>query len=102
MLFSKKDGHALALACSVPWLKRSVGFVGFSDGWQDLSTHKQMAWEYTIAENGNVALTAEIDWQNKEDFIIAVGFGDNAAEAAERARSSLQDGFENAQKLYSK
>ena len=41
--------------------KRSVGYVGSSDGWQDLKAHKQMTWEYTRAENGNVALTAEID-----------------------------------------
>ncbi len=101
MLFAKKDGNALALACSVDWLKRSVGFVGFSDGWQDLSVNKQMAWEYTLAENGNVALTAEIDLQqNNGEFVIAIGFGKNYAEAAERARSSLQEGFDVAQKLY--
>lgn len=61
MLFAERDGSALALACSVPWRNRSVGFVGFSDGWQDLSSHKQMTWVYARAENGNVALTAEID-----------------------------------------
>ena len=37
MLFAQRDGDALALACSAPWLRRSAGFVGFSDGWQDLS-----------------------------------------------------------------
>ena len=37
--------------------KRSVGYVGSSDGWQDLKAHKRMTWEYTRAENGNVALT---------------------------------------------
>jgi len=28
MLFAERNGHALALACSTPWLARSVGFVG--------------------------------------------------------------------------
>ena len=94
MLFAMRDGSALALACSVPWVKRSVGFVGFSDGWQDLSAHKKMTWEYSRAENGNVALTAEIDLQqSKGEFVIAVGFGSNAAEAANRARASLQEGL---------
>lgn len=101
MLFAERDGNALALACSVPWLMRSVGFVGCSDGWQDLSSHKQMTWDYTRAENGNVALTAEIDLKaGNGEFLLALGFGRNAAEAGNRARAALQDGFEAAQSVY--
>src|ERR1700734_500930 len=37
MFLAEHDGTALAFACSVPWRKMSVGFVGASDGWQDLS-----------------------------------------------------------------
>jgi glucoamylase len=47
MLFA--SGESLALACSVPWKKRSVGFVGTSDGWQDLMKHKVMSWQYERA-----------------------------------------------------
>ena len=36
MLFAQRDSCALALACSAPMPKRSVGFAGASDGWQDL------------------------------------------------------------------
>jgi len=101
MLFAQRDGKALALACSVPWAKRSVGFIGFSDGWQDLKAHKQLTWEYTRAENGNVALTAEIDLQKSAgEFVMAIGFGSNHADAANRARASLQEGFDSAQKTY--
>ncbi len=101
MLFAERDGNALALACSFPWLKRSVGFVGFSDGWQDLSSHKRMTWEYTRAENGNIALTAEIDLNaGGGEFLLALGFGRNAAEAGNRARAALQDGFDAAQSAY--
>jgi len=42
MFFAERDGVTLALASSVPWKKMSVGFVGTSDGWQDLSEHFQM------------------------------------------------------------
>src|SRR3989304_947306 len=63
MLFAEREGNALALAGSAAWLKRSAGFVGVSEGWQDLMQHKQMTWTYARAENGNVALTGEIDWQ---------------------------------------
>lgn len=101
MLFAERDGNALALACSAPWLKRSVGFVGFSDGWQDLSSRKQMTWDYTRAENGNVALTAEVDLQTGTgEFLLALGFGRNAAEAGNRARAALQDGFDAALSEY--
>ena len=61
MLFAQRDGVTLAFGCSPGWRKLSVGFVGYSDGWQDLSQHGQMNWEYTRAENGNVALKGEID-----------------------------------------
>ena len=61
MLFAERDGCALAFGCSTPWKKMSVGFVGYSDGWQDLSKNFQMTWDYTRAENGNIALTGEID-----------------------------------------
>ena len=101
MLFAMRDGNALALACSVDWLKRSVGFVGFSDGWQDLTANKKMTWDYTRAENGNVALSAEIDLKASQgEFVIAIGFGSNASEAANHARTSLQEGFDSAHKKY--
>jgi glucoamylase len=94
LLFAQRDGNSLALACSAPWAKRSVGYVGASDGWQDLKAHKQMTWEFTRAENGNVALTGEIDLSKSEgSFVLALGFGSNPDEAARNAIDSLRDGF---------
>jgi glucoamylase len=101
MLFAERAGNALALACSAPWLGRSAGFVGVSDGWQDLDQHKQMAWSYGRAENGNVALTGEVDIQASDGaFVLALGFGITPAEAGQRALASLQDGFDTAQAAY--
>jgi len=96
MLFSRRQDVALALACSVPFKKMSAGFVGTSDGWQDLFLHKQMQWEFEAAENGNVALTAEIDLSEAPDncFTIALGFGRNPEEAGQRARASLIQNFD--------
>jgi glucoamylase len=101
MLFAERAGNALALACSAPWLKRSAGFVGFSDGWQDLIQHKQMAWTYAQAANGNVALTGEVDLSvSGGTFLLALGFGRTPAEAGYRALASLLDGFDTARKEY--
>ena len=100
LLFAQREGNALALACSAPWVKRSVGYVGSSDGWQDLKAHKQMTWEYTRAENGNVAMTAEIDLSKSQgEFVLALGFGKDPEEAARNAISSLHEGFEKAKAL---
>jgi glucoamylase len=101
MLFAERDGNALALACSAAWLRRSVGFVGLSDSWQDLMRHKIMTWEYVRAENGNVAVAGEIDLAASNGaFLLALGFGSNAAEAGNRALASLYDGFESATLTY--
>ena len=101
MLFAERSGSALALACSVPWEKRCVGFAGCSDGWQDLMNHGELTWDYTRAENGNVALTGEVDLGAGEgSFLLALGFGRHAAEAGNRARAALQDGFEAARAEY--
>jgi glucoamylase len=103
LLFAQRDGTALALACSTPWLNRSAGFVGISDGWQDLAAHKQMAWSYERAADGNVALTGEIDLPATNGrFVLALGFGRTPNEAGHRVLASLQDGFETAQKSYIK
>jgi glucoamylase len=101
MLFAQQAGYSLALACSVPWLKRSVGFAGTSDGRTDLAQHKQMAWSYNRAENGNVVLTAEIDLSACQGrFVVAAGFGRTEFEAGHRARASLLQGFRAARELY--
>ena len=101
LLFAQRNGNALALACSAPWKKRSVGYVGSSDGWQDLKAHQQMTWEYTRAENGNVAMAAEIDLSKSQgNFVLALGFGSDPDEAARNAIASLRDGFEKAKLDY--
>jgi glucoamylase len=99
MFFAERDGTSLAFASSVPWKKMSVGFAGTSDGWQDLSQHFQMEWEYQRAENGNIALTGEIDLAAcNGQFVLALGFGSMWSEAGQQVRSSL---FEDAQDLRS-
>jgi glucoamylase len=101
LLFARREGTALALACSAVWLKRSVGYVGCSDSWQDLKAHKTMTWEYTHADHGNVALAAEIELRaSRGAFVLALGFGSDPAEAARTAIASLRSGFDKAKADY--
>src|SRR5580765_3889917 len=100
MLFAERNGYALALACSTPWLERSVGFVGFSDGWQELRAHRRLQQSYQRAENGNIALTGEIDLEASSEFVLALGFGGSPAAAGQRALASLLRGFDPATSQY--
>ncbi len=101
MFFAENNGTALALACSVPWTKMSVGYVGASDGWQDLSAHFQMQWEYQRAENGNLACTGEIDLAAcKGEFVLVLGFGGNSTEAGQQARSTLFEDYSELREHY--
>jgi glucoamylase len=101
MLFAEHNDTALAFACSAPWKKMSVGFAGTSDGWQDLSQNYQLTWEYTRAENGNIALTGEIDLAAcGGEFVLALGFGEMWAEAGQQVRSSLLEAYEDLRDHY--
>ncbi len=101
MLFAERNGLALALGCT-PSLKRgSAGFVGASDGWQDLNAHKHLTHTYQRAENGNVALTGELDVDAPGgECLIALGFGITPEEAGFRVRASLLDGFDRARTAF--
>ena len=90
MLFAQRGDVAVALACSAPFPGRSCGYVGISDGWTDLNEHKLMTWFYDNANDGNVALTAEIDLLAcNGEMHLALGFGESPAGAAQRARATL-------------
>lgn len=88
------SGLALALGCSAPWKAMSVGFAGYSDGWRELEHNFQLAHTHQRAENGNVALTGEVDLQAcGGEFVLALGFGGIWAEAAEQVRATLLDDY---------
>lgn len=100
MLFAHRDNTTLALACSSDYLKCSVGYVGISDGYTDLKQHHKMEWEYQKADNGNIALTAQIDISKNKKVLFAIGFGRTADDAASQAWSSILDGFDLAKERH--
>ena len=104
MIFAQRDGIALAFASSAGWKNRSVGFAGKQDGWHDLYENKQLTNIYERAENGNVAITGEIDLEeiDSNSFMLIIGFGQNWQEAGQRALASLIDGYKILKKQYIK
>lgn len=96
MLFAQHGGAALALACSNPWRAASCGYVGTSDGWQELQAHKYLATQFNVAHDGNIALTGELDLEaTNGDLVLVLSFGQNEAEAGQRACASLLDPWED-------
>ena len=77
-----RGDHHLALGARPHFLRRSVGFAGESDGWQDLSDNLEMDWRFQRADGGNVAVTAELDLSDGDGVVVGVGFGDRANSAA--------------------
>jgi glucoamylase len=100
MLFAEGRGTFLALASSTGWAAASAGFVGVSDGWQSLSRTGTLSEKYARAEGGNVGLTGELRLDAAGETLLALGFGRRPEEAALRARSSLQEGFDIACRDY--
>ncbi len=94
MLYAHRGSTALAFGSTPDWKRASAGFVGASDGWQDVTANREMTWSYDRAENGNVSLIGEVDLAaSRGTFVTALAFGGTASEAAHRAHASLQGGF---------
>ena len=71
ILTAHKRGTWLALGATIPFLRASCGYVGTTDGWQDLSDNFRMDYEFDCAERGNIALTGELDFGRGHQFTSA-------------------------------
>jgi len=105
MLVAKNStrGNSSALASSLPFNAgmMSSGFVGHSDGWQDLKggiADATMNWTYESATNGNIAQMAMFDlspYANSKSvtFNLVLSFGNSDTEAESVAAETLGDNF---------
>jgi glucoamylase len=66
----------LALMATVPFRRVSCGYVGHSDGWTDLADNFQMDWVFDQALDGNVALTGELQLDDREEFTLGLALGE--------------------------
>ena len=93
LLHAQREDTHLIMACSSGFSRRSVGYVGASDGWQDMTRDYKMDWEFRAAENGNIALTGEIDLPDNNEFMIAVAFGRSYQTTTTKLFQSLAEPF---------
>lgn len=97
-LMAWRDDAALCISSNVPFLRRSVGFVGASDGWTQLHGNRELI-EYSQALDGNVALCAELDVRASEQT-LAVAFGGTREEAQFTAELALLHNYYNIEQDY--
>jgi len=86
---------ASAMTATPAFTQTSSGYLGASDGWQDLQDFR-MDWSYDSAPNGNLVQTGKTvlnGRRNSQDLTLAIGFGSDAQAALAGANGSLTSGF---------
>jgi len=92
---ANKNGTWLALGASIPFLARSCGYVGATDGWQDLSNNFRLDHQFGAAEDGNIALTAEFDLRKTRAFTLGLSFGRSLHRATTTLFQALGTSFQD-------
>jgi glucoamylase len=99
-----RDARAGGAVVAEPALRKtSNGYLGTSDGWEDLRSDFRMDWTYASAPNGNVVQTGETaltGMPGAQRLTLALGFGGDPAAAEAAARASLAGGFAAAASAY--
>jgi glucoamylase len=94
VLLAWKNSWSLAMAASPGFSRVSCGFVGKSDGWQDLTDDFKMSWEFGSATNGNLALMGELNLNGGRAFTIAIGVGNSLHTSLQKTVSALSVPFD--------
>jgi glucoamylase len=95
MLLAWKDKWSLAMSARPGFSRVSCGFVGKSDGFQDLMDNFHMDWEFGSATDGNLALLGELDFSGGREFTVAVGIGNSLHTSLQKTVSALSVPFES-------
>jgi len=125
VLLAWKNEWSLVMTVSCGFSRVSCGFVGASDGWQDVMQNFKMDWEFGSAINGNVAVMGEIDLAGSalkcngmmgdngaggsggsanglavREFTLAIGIGEGHHTALQKTMVSLAAPFEEQRKRF--
>ena len=117
LLHAERENFHLVFGCDRGFVRRSVGYLGASDGWQDLHQGDfQMDWQYRRAGPGNLVLTGEVDLAGTGDparaggppanggdgveFVLGLSFGDSAVSAAAKLLQSFATPFGEHREAY--
>jgi len=94
VLVAQRNNVAMAIAASTPFRRASVGYVGASDGWTQVSAYLGLPEEYDLAPDGNIALTGELVGPAAKEFTLGVAFGETVPAALTTLFQSLATPFD--------
>lgn len=97
-----REDVSLALTADVSITKASVGYVGSSDGWQDLSNGGGLDWEFDCAPEGNIAFTGELDLSRAGEFTVVLSFSSSPTTAITEALATLGRSYRTVEREYIK
>jgi glucoamylase len=123
VLLAWRNEVSLVMDATCGFKRVSCGFVGASDGWQDLTQHMRMEWEFGSATNGNVAIIGELQLEGcpcdglssvngfakpadeskrraAAEFIVAIGIGEGHHTAAQKTMVSLSTNYADLRKRF--
>lgn len=90
LLFARRAHVSMAVACSVGWRARSCGYIGASDGRDEIRQHGRLVHEYASAPDGNVGIVGELALgPDGGEAVVVIGFGDHPEAAGHTARATL-------------
>ena len=93
-LLAWKNNVSLAFGADCGFSRTSCGYVGASDGFQDLQKNGKMTWQFGQALNGNLAVMGEIECKHVQRFTIAIAFGDGHHAALAGMMQTLSTPYE--------
>jgi glucoamylase len=100
MLVARRKHTCFAITTTAPMLRTSCGYSGTSDGLSAVSAFEDLP-EANVADDGNVVLSAELDWKAVDgEFVVSFACGLEAAEASQQARAGILQDFEKTSKLF--
>jgi glucoamylase len=88
-LLAWKGNTSLAMGADCGFTRSSCGYVGSSDGFQNLATDMRMSWQFGEALDGNIAVMGEIDVALHREFTVALSFGDGHHSALAQMMQTL-------------
>lgn len=97
VLYASEGEHALVVKASQPLQTPTVGFVGSSDGLDDLRRNGKLTQLYSSTgdQAGNVAMLAKLPLKGAETTLdVVVGFGANPRQAEAAADATLARGYQ--------
>jgi glucoamylase len=99
-LLAWKGGTSLSMGCNVGFTRSSCGYVGVSDGFQDLMSDMTMSWQFGQALDGNIAVMGEIDAARHREFTVSIALGDGHHAALSSSIQALITPFDVVRKRF--